>query len=111
MKEWMVKSRKVSTPLSVRFSPTLVIDGGGAQHIRRGHSSPIRLVFWVELDPRPWYVVGSGGPRPDGHRLMGIARRARFRCTLTLSFLEQRSQLHYHPWSMGNLESPQSMRV
>jgi len=50
----------------VRFSPTSVIDGGGAQHIRRGQPSPIRLVFWVELGPRPWYVVGSGGPRPEG---------------------------------------------
>jgi hypothetical protein len=57
MKEWMVKSRKVSTALSVRFTPTSVIDGGGAQHIRREQSSPIRLVFWVELGPRPWYVV------------------------------------------------------
>jgi hypothetical protein len=37
----------------VRFSPTSVIDGGGAQHIRRGQSSPIRLVFWVELGLRP----------------------------------------------------------
>ena len=33
----------------VRFSPTLEIDDGRAQHIRRGQSSPIRLVFWVEL--------------------------------------------------------------
>ena len=61
MKEWMVKSRKVSTPLSVRFSPTLVIDGGGAQHIRREWPSPITLVFWVEIGLRPGYVVGSGG--------------------------------------------------
>jgi hypothetical protein len=29
----------------VRFSPTSVIDGGGAQHIRQGQPSPIRLVF------------------------------------------------------------------
>jgi hypothetical protein len=27
-----------------------------------GQSSPIRLVFWVELDPRP-IAVGSGGPK------------------------------------------------
>ena len=31
-----------------------------------GQPSPIRLVFWVELGPRPLYVVGSGGPRPEG---------------------------------------------
>ena len=57
----------------VRFIPTSVIDGGGAQHIRRGQPSPIRLVFWVELDPRPGYVVGSGGLGPEGRRLVGIA--------------------------------------
>ena len=50
----------------VVFSPTSVIDGGGAQHIRWGRSSPIRLVFWVELGPMPEYVVCSGGPRPEG---------------------------------------------
>ena len=72
MKEWMVKSRKVSTPLSVRFSPTSVIDGGGAQHIRQRHSSPIRLVFWVELGLRLRYVVGSNRLEPDERRLMGI---------------------------------------
>lgn len=33
---------------------------GGAQH------SPIRLVFQIELGPRPCYVVGFGGPRPVG---------------------------------------------
>ena len=54
----------------VRFSPTSVIDGGGAQLIRRGQPSPIRLVFWVELGPMSWYVVGSGGPGPKGRRLV-----------------------------------------
>jgi hypothetical protein len=29
----------------VRFSPTSEIDGGGAQHIGGGQSSPTRLVF------------------------------------------------------------------
>jgi hypothetical protein len=43
------------------FSPTSGIDGGGAQHIGGG-SSPIRLVFWVELGPGP-VVVGSGRPK------------------------------------------------
>jgi hypothetical protein len=66
----------------VRFSPTLVIDGGGAQHINRGQLSPIRLVFWVELGPMPGYVVGSDGPRPKGRWLMGIASWAGFRCAL-----------------------------
>ena len=46
--------------------PPSVIDGEGAQHIRWGQSSPIRLVFWVELGPMPMYVVGSSGPRPEG---------------------------------------------
>jgi hypothetical protein len=46
----------------VRFSPTSEIDGGGAQHNGGGQSSPIRLVFWVELGPGP-AVVGSGGPK------------------------------------------------
>jgi len=58
--------------VSVRFSPTLVIDGGGAQHIRRGQPSPIRLVFWVELGIKLWYVVGSSGPEPEGRWLVGI---------------------------------------
>jgi len=66
----------------VRFSPTSVIDGGGAQLIRRGQPSPIRLVFWVELGPMYWYVMGSGGPRPEGRRLAGIASWAVFRCAL-----------------------------
>ena len=57
----------------VRFSPTSKIDGGGAQHIRPGQPLPIRLVFWVELGLGPGYVVGSGGPRPEGLRLVGIA--------------------------------------
>ena len=35
-----------------------------------GQPSPIRLVFWVELGPRFWYVMGSGGPRPEGRRLI-----------------------------------------
>ena len=57
----------------VMFSPTSVIDGGGSQHIRWGRSSPIRLVFWVELGLRPGYVVCFSGPRPGGRRLVGIA--------------------------------------
>jgi hypothetical protein len=57
----------------VRFSLTSVINGGGAQHIRHGQPSPIRLVFWVELGSRPGYVVGSGGSGPEGHQLVGIA--------------------------------------
>ena len=72
MKEWMVKSRKVSTPLSVRFSPTSVIDDGGAQYIRWGKPLPVRLVFWVELGLRLRYVVGSNRLEPDERRLMGI---------------------------------------
>jgi hypothetical protein len=39
-----------------RFSPTSIIDGGEAQHIRRGQSSPIRLVFWVELGLRHYML-------------------------------------------------------
>jgi hypothetical protein len=66
----------------VRFSPTSKIDGGGAQHIWRGQFSPIRLVFWVELGPRPGYVVDSSGPRTEGRQLVGIAGRAVFRCAL-----------------------------
>jgi hypothetical protein len=45
----------------VVFSPSSEIDGGGAQHIDGGQSSPIRLIFWVELGPRS-VVVGSVGP-------------------------------------------------
>jgi hypothetical protein len=47
----------------VGFSPTSGIDGGGATY-RWGQSSPIRLVFWVELGPRP-VVVASVDLRPD----------------------------------------------
>ena len=50
----------------VRFSPTSVIDGGGAQYIKWGQPSLVRLVFSVELGLQPRYVVGSGGPRPEG---------------------------------------------
>ena len=57
----------------VSFSSTSKIDVGRAQHIRRGQPSPIRLVFWVELGPMPWYVVGSSGPRPEERWLVGIA--------------------------------------
>jgi hypothetical protein len=42
------------------FSPTLIIDGVGAQHISEG-----RLAFRVELDLRPYYVIGSVGPGPE----------------------------------------------
>ena len=54
-------------------TPKSVIDGGGAQHIRWEQSSPIRLVFWVEVRPEAGYVVSSGGPRPEGRRLMGYS--------------------------------------
>jgi hypothetical protein len=54
----------------VRFSSTSIIDDGGAQHISRGQPSLIRLVFWIELGPIPGYVVGSGGPGPEGRRLV-----------------------------------------
>ena len=44
----------------VRFSPTSVIDGGGARHIRRGQPSPNGLVFWAELGL--WVLcVGDSG--------------------------------------------------
>ena len=66
----------------VRFSPTSVIDGGRAQHIRRGQPSPMRLVFWVELGLRLVYVVGSR-VEPEGRWLpVDIASRARFSCAL-----------------------------
>jgi len=41
----------------VRFSPTSIIDVGGAQYIRRRHPSYIRLAFCVEIDPRLWYLL------------------------------------------------------
>ena len=53
-------------------TPKSVIDGEGAQHIRRGQSSPIRLAFWVELGLRPGYVVSSSGPGSKGRRLVGL---------------------------------------
>jgi hypothetical protein len=34
----------------------------GEHNIKVRQSSPIRLVFWVELGPGP-VVVGSGGPK------------------------------------------------
>jgi hypothetical protein len=34
----------------------------GSATYRWGQSSPVMLVFWVELDPGP-IVVGSGGPK------------------------------------------------
>jgi hypothetical protein len=46
----------------VGYSPTSEIDGGGGTTYRWGQSSPIRLVFWVELGPGP-IVMGSGGPK------------------------------------------------
>ena len=45
---------------------------GGAQYIRRGQSSPIRLVFWVELGPIPGYVVDSSGPGLERLTARGI---------------------------------------
>jgi len=54
-------------------TPKSVIDGGGAQHIRWEQSSSIRLVFWVEVRPEAGYVVSSGGPGPEGRRLMGYS--------------------------------------
>jgi len=58
----------------VRFNSTLVIDDEGAQYIKqgRGWSSPVGLVFWVELGLMFEYVAGFGGPRPEELRLMGI---------------------------------------
>jgi hypothetical protein len=50
----------------VRFSPILLIDDERAQHVRWGQPSPIRLVFWVELGPRPRYVVDSDEPGLEG---------------------------------------------
>jgi len=61
----------------VRFSPTSEIDGGGAQHIRPGQPSPIRLVIWVELGPKPRYVVGSRGPGPEGPSARGYSEPGR----------------------------------
>ena len=66
----------------VRFNPTLVIDGGGSQHINQEQPSPIRLVFWVELGPKPRYVVGFSGLVPEGRRLVVIVSRTGFCCTL-----------------------------
>jgi hypothetical protein len=43
-------------------SPTSEIDGGGTTY-RWGQSSPIRLVFWVELGLGP-VVVGHGKKKP-----------------------------------------------
>ena len=59
------------------FSPTSEIDGGGAQHIRRGQPSPIKLVIWVELGPKPRYVVGSCGPGPEGPSARGYSEPGR----------------------------------
>ena len=42
-----------------------------------GQPSSIRLVFWVELGPRPLYVLSFGRPGHEGRRFMGIASRAR----------------------------------
>ena len=50
------------------FSPTSVIDGGGAQHIRWGKSSPIRLIFWVELDPKPYMLLAPVDLGPMGSK-------------------------------------------
>ena len=59
-----------------------VIDGGGAQHIRRGQYSPIILVFWVELGLMPSYVIDSGGPWLEGRRFVGIASWSGFHYAL-----------------------------
>jgi hypothetical protein len=66
----------------VRFSPTSVIDGGGAQYIRRGQPSLFRLIFWIELCPMPGYIVGSNGPGSEGLSARGRASWAEFRCAL-----------------------------
>ena len=55
-----------------------------------GQPSPIKLVFWVELGPMPWYVVGSGGPRPEGHRLMGTASRSDSAAHSNINFQQSR---------------------
>ena len=39
------------------FSPILCSDGGRAQHIMWEESSPIRLVFCVELGPMPYMLL------------------------------------------------------
>jgi hypothetical protein len=44
----------------------------GEHKINVGQSSPIRLVFCVELDPGP-VVVGSSGPRPNGASARGYS--------------------------------------
>jgi hypothetical protein len=51
-------------------------------HIRWGQSSPIRLVFWVELGLSALVCCGLQWPRPEGHGLVGIASRAGIRCAL-----------------------------
>jgi hypothetical protein len=49
----------------VRFSLTSIIDGGGAQHIRRRQPSSIRLVFWVRVVPALYVVLHHQLPMWD----------------------------------------------
>ena len=59
-----MKMLALPTPKSFRFSSTSEIDGGGSATYKVGQPSLFRLVFWVELGPRP-RLVGSGGPGPS----------------------------------------------
>jgi hypothetical protein len=59
MKERQKKERKKDVGFIVPYRKLMV---GEHNIIRWGQSSPIRLVFWVELGPEP-VVAGSCGPK------------------------------------------------
>ena len=87
----------------VRFSPTSEVDGGGAQHIKWGQSSPIKLVFWVELD-RGLGWLGSGGPRPGRVLARGYSAPGRFPLRI-LSYCMILDQVEFRFHSGLSLES------
>ena len=51
-----------------------VIDGREAQHIRWGQSSTIKLFFCIELTRMLEYVIGTSGPKAQGHRYSDLGQ-------------------------------------
>jgi len=88
----------------------LEIDGGGAQHIRRGQPSPIKLVIWVELGPKPSYVVGSCGSGPEGPSARGYSESGRISLRTLTSVIGAHCQKNLK-YLMGHMVTGEPVNV